>query len=635
MTSNQESWTDLGLTNRIDASGSLFDEMARSVSFEALNRELTEALKLYRVENKARVVKMAEAVFGWEGPDHLNDRALALIMTGFYFQRIGFSHEGIRYALEARRLSEQPGGMLNARRRANNVLAGLYMDHMNFVDACLCLEQSIRLAYEQGDPFLIGVAYATAGANLKEMGCYKDAMRVIDKGLEIVKGIERDDKYKHMLFTNASNGLFSADRLDDEAAAMRYMSLAIEGADSPAIDVTTRAAFEFTRASYLVRRNDHETAEMLVAAARQRCANSPPNQRMTLLLSASEALCDAASGEAKRLVRAKRALARLHEESKRVGLYHDDILRCLVTVYGRGSTTEDLDTGLRYARELVVYTAYVKRSSFHKTLERTTLNSDSRPTDASAPDEMAVLDKTVADLRGASLSARIRTGPYETAENWAMAAEVFDEQNGDHCFRVGRLSSLIASELGKDPEYCVRLEHAARLHDIGKITIDKRVLMRAGSLTAEEWAEVKSHCEVGAHLLSDTGDETLDLASSIAKYHHEWWNGTGYPTRLSGDQIPIEARIVALADVYDALSTARPYKKPWSHRVTIQQMVAEMGSHFDPALLKPLLAAIRRFVSETNTPTSKRWREETLGRNTFHRSRQALMEAVEMDGSGG
>ncbi len=180
----------------------------------------------------------------------------------------------------------------------------------------------------------------------------------------------------------------------------------------------------------------------------------------------------------------------------------------------------------------------------------------------------------------------------ETVRRLSMAVEFRDEDTGAHIERIGRFSQLLAEQLEMDPEFCERLSHAAPLHDVGKVAIPDAILLKPGPLTAQERSIVETHAEEGHRLLRGSSSSILDLAATIALSHHEKWNGTGYPRGLIGEEIPIEGRIVAIADVFDALTTDRVYRKAFSVQEAVAMMTAQRGRHFDPALLDAFLEVL-------------------------------------------
>lgn len=158
-----------------------------------------------------------------------------------------------------------------------------------------------------------------------------------------------------------------------------------------------------------------------------------------------------------------------------------------------------------------------------------------------------------------------------------------DSETGNHIRRVSEYSTMIAREAGFDQDFVRRIGLYSSLHDIGKVGIRREVLHKAGKYSDEEFAEMKRHVSIGASLLAR--EEIDEMAKNIVLYHHEWWDGSGYLAGLQGDDIPVEARIVAIADVFDALVTERVYKPPLSLEQSMNMMLAERGTHFDSDLL--------------------------------------------------
>ena len=170
----------------------------------------------------------------------------------------------------------------------------------------------------------------------------------------------------------------------------------------------------------------------------------------------------------------------------------------------------------------------------------------------------------------------------ETLIRLAKAGEYRDEDTGNHIIRIARYSRLIANHLGLSEELCDLIAQAAPMHDIGKIGTPDAILLKPGRLTPEEFKIMQQHTEVGYEILKDSPSKYLQTGAVIALSHHEKFNGQGYPHGLVGDKIPLEARIVAVADVFDALVSNRPYKKSWPVEKAFDYIREERGKHFDP-----------------------------------------------------
>jgi putative two-component system response regulator len=202
------------------------------------------------------------------------------------------------------------------------------------------------------------------------------------------------------------------------------------------------------------------------------------------------------------------------------------------------------------------------------------------------------LQKRLLD-HNASLEDKVaaRTNDLELArleilDRLALAAEYRDDATQEHARRIGRVSALIAPLLdwpGRDVEL---IRRAAPLHDIGKIGIPDGILLKPGRLRAEEFERVKAHTTIGAEILSGSTSAVLRLAERIAISHHERWDGRGYPRGLAGEEIPLAGRIVAVADVFDALTHARPYKQPWPIERAVAEVLSQSGRQFDPRIVE-------------------------------------------------
>ena len=203
--------------------------------------------------------------------------------------------------------------------------------------------------------------------------------------------------------------------------------------------------------------------------------------------------------------------------------------------------------------------------------------------------EQAVRERTTAlEQRTDELEQRtadLEDSRLETLQRLALAAEYRDDDTFQHTERVGRTAHLIAQALGL-PEHEAELIHlAAPLHDVGKLGVPDHILLKPGFLTTIEFAQMTQHTSDGACILANSNSDVLQLAERIALSHHEWWNGKGYPHGLEAEQIPLAGRIVAVADVFDALTHARPYKHAWPLDEATAEIHRLRGKQFDPAVV--------------------------------------------------
>ncbi len=214
-------------------------------------------------------------------------------------------------------------------------------------------------------------------------------------------------------------------------------------------------------------------------------------------------------------------------------------------------------------------------------------------------------------------TAELSETRLEILNRLGRAAEYRDNETGMHVFRMSKYARGIALAYGLPEEEAELLSNVAPMHDVGKIGIPDRVLLKPGKLDREEWQCIQTHCEIGRKIIGSHPSRLLQAAASLAYTHHEKWDGSGYPSGLKGTDIPLFSRIVALVDVFDALTSERPYKKAWTVEEAICEIQRCAGQHFDPEIVDafmsrvPEMADIRERFSDAPFPKGD---EETPGR---------------------
>jgi len=212
--------------------------------------------------------------------------------------------------------------------------------------------------------------------------------------------------------------------------------------------------------------------------------------------------------------------------------------------------------------------------------------------------EVGAVDYITKPVSPAIVKARVRTHlslvrmdelkrtRLEIVQRLGLAAEYKDNETGLHVIRMSHYSRILAHALGWSEADCDDLLNAAPMHDVGKIGIPDAVLRKPGKLDADEWAVMRQHVSIGAKIIGEHPSGLLRIAQRIALTHHEKWDGSGYPNGLAGEDIPIEGRIVAIADVFDALTSERPYKQAWPVEKAVAFLREQSGQHFDPDLVE-------------------------------------------------
>ena len=199
-------------------------------------------------------------------------------------------------------------------------------------------------------------------------------------------------------------------------------------------------------------------------------------------------------------------------------------------------------------------------------------------------------------------AVRERTGEVDTAREslsiLAAIADFHDDDTDQHAKRVGVGAALIARALDLDEQFVATIRDAAPLHDIGKVGISRRILLKPDKLTPAEWMHMMRHVEIGARILAPAKSPVLRMASEIAGTHHERWDGNGYVAGLVGAEIPLAGRITTLADVWDTLTHERPYKRAWDEDRALAEINAQAGAHFDPRVVEAFHTIDRRLLDE-------------------------------------
>jgi putative two-component system response regulator len=233
---------------------------------------------------------------------------------------------------------------------------------------------------------------------------------------------------------------------------------------------------------------------------------------------------------------------------------------------------------------VVVTTADVKEIR-QRALELGAIDFLTKPVDGH---ELMARARNLLALRKSQLTLHDRAAE-ELVMRLSKAAEFRDPETGAHIERMARFSGMIARRLGMSPEDAERLELAAPMHDVGKVGIPDMILLKPDRLTEMEFSIMKQHSKLGWEILKNSPSQLVRLAAEIALSHHEKFDGNGYPAGLAGQSIPLSGRIVAVADVYDALTSTRPYKQPWPVDKAVAFLREQSGRHFDPACVEAFL----------------------------------------------
>lgn len=469
-------------------------------------------------------------------------------------------------------------------RKAWTFLGIAYADTGNISRAIECYAQALDLVHALKDVEAECIVLNNLGVALLYAAQFQDAIACFEKVIQVVGDDGALKRHRTAAFANiALCSLY----MEDYSRGLKAAELSIKESPEPhtAAEVLARVLRENNYTRLLLEVNSVERARERCELARKFAVRSK-SARAEISASIAEGLYEVHAGRVD--VGISRLTATL-ERARLVRAMLRDTLAALVKAY---ELVGQPQRALIYLREMM---EALRQTQQENALKHLKLHLQSM---GDSLDEPARLQKRLlrheAALQGKVAEQELFRSRIEMLERLAVTAELRDDSTGEHSYRVGKLSALLAQEYGCDDDTCYMVELAARLHDIGKIGVPDAILLKPDRLNEAETQIMRTHTTVGAELLSRSNIPHMQMAEEIARHHHEWWDGTGYPGHLSGSAIPMAARITALADVFDALTHKRPYKVAWSVDAALEQIARLKGTQFDPQLTDHFLVLIAR-----------------------------------------
>ena len=553
---------------------------------DALTRvaaEVKARLQSGSTESNEYIRAVAAALKRMPGTHLADTRIGCLLDAAHFFYVTGQGFSAIDPASDASQLAER-AQLPSLQRRALTLLGIAQADTGNISSAVESYANALELSRQLGDRVSEGVVWVNLGAALLYAAQYRDAIACFEHVIEM----SVHDSALASLRPNAfSNIALCALHLEDFGRGLKAAETAVR--ESP-IPVT--AAEKLSR----VLRENYYTRLLLevnsLEKARERCeiartfARESQSPRAEIAAAIAEGLYEVHAGKVD--VGISRLTATL-ERARLVRSMLRDTLGALVKAF---EIIGQPERALIYLREMMEATRQVQQENALHHLKLHLESLGQVPEGRSA--EETRLARQEAALRGKVAEQELFKSRIEMLERLAVTAELRDDSTGEHSYRVGMLSGLIAEEYGCDHETCFMVELAARLHDIGKIGVPDAILLKPDRLNDAERQIMRTHTTVGAELLSKSNIPHMQMAEEIARHHHEWWDGGGYPGNVSGTAIPLSARITALADVFDALTHKRPYKEPWPVDDAVAEVARLKGVQFDPQLTDVFLVLISK-----------------------------------------
>jgi putative two-component system response regulator len=508
---------------------------------------------------------------------------LLIDAAGQYYLHGQRVFNGIEPIALAAMLAEQQGE-LALRRRALSIQGLILTATRNTPDALRSLMQALDIAESLDD--LVGVAnvWLNIAVTFLEATLYTDARVCYERANDLGGKIE-----------DATHGSYVRSRsLHGAAVCALYLHEYLQGVDAcnEALELLSeprdreqellRALVEATFAQLLLALNRIDDAAKHAALAREMAARSGA-ARAKISAATVSGLVEVYKGNVDMGI--SRIVA-VRDQSKSLATSYQDALRASVSAYEKAGQP---DRALSMNRELMMHVRNIHREAIMQQQQQHLQRLGLPDLDTAS---LRAIENRDEALKQKLEDAAAKQGEF--LEHMALTVELREEDSGEHAFRVAMWSHLLALEHGLPPEEAERIELAARLHDIGKVVIPDSVIRKRTALSQGERQLIETHAATGADFLIRAKVPYAHLAEEIARYHHECWSGEGYPDGISGDAIPLPARIVGLCDAFDSLVHNRPWRPGWRIEEALGHLVRESGRQFDPKLVEQFIPIVRR-----------------------------------------
>lgn len=469
----------------------------------------------------------------------------------------------------------------------------LLADTGNLPGAIECYADALELAIELKDLRAEASVWNNLGGAFTYAGQFFDAIGCMERVIELG---DRDTSAAGLRSHALANIALACLHVEDFGRGLRAAKSAVEGSEEPKTpaQIHQRVLTENYYTRLLLEVDGLERAKERCEIAK-RYAKESRSERTELMAMLAEGLYEVHAGMI------DVGLSRLTQTLERARILRSMLRDALIAMVKAHEVAGKPDIALVYLRELMLHTKKVQQdNALHH--HRLHLEQIERRQQEQVTSPETLMERREQSLRGKLAEQvaqqELMRSRIELLERLAVTAELRDDTTGEHSYRVGRLASLLAHEFGCDEQTCFMIDLAARLHDIGKIGIPDGILLKPDKLNPAERQIMQTHTTVGAELLAKSDVPHMQMAEEIARFHHEWWNGSGYPFGIGGTAVPMAARITALADVFDALTHRRPYKEAWPVARALEEVQRLRGEQFDPQLTDLFLAMIPRLQRE-------------------------------------
>jgi putative two-component system response regulator len=508
---------------------------------------------------------------------------LLIDAAGQYYLHGQRVFNGIEPIALAAMLAEQQGE-LALRRRALSIQGLILTATRNTPDALRSLMQALDIAESLDDRVGVANVWLNIAVTFLEATLYTDARVCYERANDLGGRIE-----------DATHGSYVRSRsLHGAAVCALYLHEYLQGVDAcnEALELLSeprdreqellRALVEATFAQLLLSLNRSDDAAKHATLAREMAARSGA-ARAKISAATVSGLVEVYKGNVDMGI--SRIVA-VRDQSKLLATSYQDALRASVSAYEKAGQP---DRALSMNRELMMHVRNIHREAIMQQQQQHLQRLGLPDLDTAS---LRAIENRDDALKQKLEDATAKQGEF--LEHMALTVELREEDSGEHAFRVAMWAHLLSLENGLDPEEAQRIELAARLHDIGKVVIPDSVIRKRTALSQGERQLIETHAATGADFLIRAKVPYAHLAEEIARYHHECWSGEGYPDGISGDAIPLPARIVGICDAFDSLVHNRPWRPGWRIEEALGHLVRESGRQFDPKLVEQFIPIVRR-----------------------------------------
>lgn len=533
-----------------------------------------------------------QKLIGLPVQEDLNKQVLCLLSVGQVLYVRGRPIDALQFCARAVDLARRPDAIKLLRRALTN--HGLILaDCGDITTAISIYAEALDVAHSTGDVFGECAVWNNLGVALLYAAQYEEAIDCFEKTLDTVD--ESTAEGRSAAANAASNIALACLHLEEIPRGLRAAKRAVASSPDPATasELYHRVLTETYYTRLLLEVENVEKARERSELARG-FAKRANTDRALLAADFAEGLYQVHAGFI------DVGMTRLYGALERARLNRGALRDGLIALVKAHEAAGEPEKALSHLRELMLFTRKVQQDNVltHHRRHLESLNLQESESADPTKTSVGVLIRREAVLKGQLAQQELVKSQMEMLERLAVTAELRDDSTGEHSYRVGKLAGLLAGEYGCDDHVCFMIDVAARLHDIGKIGIPDGILLKPGKLNAAERQIMETHTTVGAELLAQSNVPHMQMAEEIARHHHEWWNGSGYPHGISGTAIPIAARIGAIADVFDALTHKRPYKDAWPVAHALEEITSLSGKQFDPELTELFVKMIRRLQRE-------------------------------------